>query len=358
MILIGTDEGIYRWFDGCGWPIFHGLQDRAIVALDAPGGGLLAVVDRNGEVLESVNNGQDWRTIPLPDGAGKPSAVAVWGSPGALVVATRPLGLITRPVGAPVPRPEEASSVRARPGLGRAVSTLLKNLTAREDARRAGVDWSPLRVPDLQGIAQVPDPSIRALIPGTDASGAWLASIPGAGLWRSVDSGTTWTQCPGLPPVVNTLRTSPRRPETLYAATSQGFWISSDEGKTWEERSVGLENARYLSAVDVKPNQPDVLMAGAAPREPGVTGIAHDDGLGFALYESTNGGKSWSIVRRGIPDSFAHDAITDVRFDPAAPESLVVALASGELWVSRNAGAYFGPLARQIRAARVLCAVG
>jgi photosystem II stability/assembly factor-like uncharacterized protein len=99
-------------------------------------------------------------------------------------------------------------------------------------------------------------------------------------------------------------------------------------------------------------------MAGAAPREPGSTGTAHEDGLGFALYESQNGGKSWSVVRRGIPESFAHDAITDVRFDPDAPDNLVVALASGELWVSRNAGAYFSPLARQIHAARVLCAVG
>ena len=46
MILIGTDEGIYRWFEGCGWPIFHSLQDRAIVGLASPGAGLLAAIDR------------------------------------------------------------------------------------------------------------------------------------------------------------------------------------------------------------------------------------------------------------------------------------------------------------------------
>ena len=33
MILIGTDEGIYRWFEGAGWPVFHSLQDRAILGL-------------------------------------------------------------------------------------------------------------------------------------------------------------------------------------------------------------------------------------------------------------------------------------------------------------------------------------
>jgi hypothetical protein len=356
MILIGTDDGIYRWFDGCGWPIFHSLQGREIMAIHSPGAGLLAAVDREGRVWESINNGQTWRTLPLPDGAGKPSAVAVSGSTGTLVVATRPLGLISRPVGAPVPRSEEESPARQRHRLVRAIGATMRTIrAARPRGQRAATGWTLLRVPHIEGVA---DPSIRTLTLETAASGAWLATIPGAGLWRSEDRGTTWTQCPGLPPLVNTVRMSPQKPGTLCAATSSGCWVSVDEGQTWEERSGGLERARYLCAVDVKPDQPDVLMAGAAPREPGAASTAHEDGLGFALYESTNGGRTWSVVRRGIPESFAHDAITDVRFDPAAPDSLVVALASGELWVSRNTGAYFGPLARQIHAARVLCAVG
>jgi hypothetical protein len=372
MILIGTDEGIYRWFEGCGWPIFHSLQDRAVVGLDSPGAGILAAVDRNGVVLESVNNGQEWRTIPLPEGAGRPTALAVWGTPGALMLATRPLGLLSRPVGAPAPRPEEMAPTPERPGFARAVFDRARTVAVRGIAmlpmlpRRRGfqqVDlstagWSRLRVPDLTGVAAVPDPAIRVLTLGTGESAPWLAAIRGAGLWRSADSGTSWQQCLGLSSEVNAVRTNPKRPGTLYVATSSGFWISGDEGQTWEERSGGLENAPYLSAVDVRPDEPDVLMAGAAPRKPGSTGAATEDGLGFALYESTNGGKSWSLVRRGIPESFGHDAITDVRFDPAAPDNIVVALASGELWVSRNAGAYFGPLARQIHAARVLCAVG
>ena len=139
MILIGTDEGIYRWFEGCGWPIFHSLQDRAVVDLDSPGAGILAAVDRNGVVLESVNNGQDWRTIPLPDGAGSPSALAVWGTPGTLVVATRPLGLLSRPVGAPAPRPEEMAPPE-RSGLGSAVFDRARTVAARGTAHGRGCD--------------------------------------------------------------------------------------------------------------------------------------------------------------------------------------------------------------------------
>jgi len=76
------------------------------------------------------------------------------------------------------------------------------------------------------------------------------------------------------------------------------------------------------------------------------------------LYESSNGGKSWAQVKRGFPEDLYHDTITDIRYDPASPDNVIVALGSGELRVSRNAGAYWSPLARQTRSARVLCAVG
>jgi hypothetical protein len=89
MILIGTDEGIYRWYEGISWPIFHSLQGRSVVGLAAPGGGVLAAVDGGGRVLESVDNGMQWRTIPLPEGAGRPSSLAVWGTPSAFVLATK-----------------------------------------------------------------------------------------------------------------------------------------------------------------------------------------------------------------------------------------------------------------------------
>ena len=110
MILIGTDEGIYRWYEGNPWPIFHSLQGRAVVGLAAPGGGVLAAVDGGGRVLESVDNGMNWRTIPLPEGAGRPSSLAVWGVPSAIVLATRPLGIYRRAIGAPIPRAEDSTA--------------------------------------------------------------------------------------------------------------------------------------------------------------------------------------------------------------------------------------------------------
>jgi hypothetical protein len=171
-----------------------------------------------------------------------------------------------------------------------------------------------------------------------------------------MDEGSTWRQCPGLPPEVLAIRTIAGKPGTVIAATSDGCRISTDVGQSWEDRSSGLENARYLASIEVKPDEPDILLAGAAPRAPDAAGAAPAEGLRFALYESTNGGKSWAQVKRGFPEDIRHDVVTDIRYDPAATQNVIAALSSGELWLSRFDRAYWCPIARQTKAARVLCA--
>jgi hypothetical protein len=340
------------------------------VGLAAPGLGVLVAVDRAGQVYESLNNGQDWQVVALPEGSGTPTAVAAWDSPASIVLATRPLGVYRRPVGAPRPRYEEPGA--AGQGLGPALlgraRTFAEGTTAlltpggrtrtvradRETARLAG--WARLGLPASGAAA--PGREVRALATGSGSSPTWFAAVKGGGLWRSTNLGATWQPCPGLPTEVLAVRTAPERPGSVYTATADGCWISGDDGQTWEDRSGGLEKARYLSAIEVKPGAPDVLLCGAAPRGPGEQAAAPFEGLEFSLYESNNGGKAWTLVRRGNPDVLEHDVITDIRHDPAALENVIMALASGELWVTRNAGAFWMPLARQIRSARVLCAVG
>lgn len=367
MILIGTDEGIYRWFDGMPWPIYHALQDRAIVGLASPGGGVLAAVDGGGRVLESLDNGLQWRTIPMPEGSGRPSSVGAWGMPAEIVVASRPLALYRRAFGAPIPRAfeEPGPTQGLAPRLWGRARTISEGATAliaprsvparvdRQTALLAG--WDRLAVPNVPDSGAI-TPEIRALAVGSGEAPAWYAAIGGAGLWRSLDDGASWEPCPGLPAEVYAIRTAPARPGSVFVATADGCWVSGDSGQTWEDRSGGLDNARHLRALEVKPGEPDVMMAGAAPTAPGESGVAPREGLGFSLFETTNGGKTWSHVKRGNPEVLDYDTITDIRFDPAAPENIVVALGSGELWITRNGGAYWSPLARQIRAARVLCA--
>jgi hypothetical protein len=362
MILIGTDQGIYRWFEGCGWPIFHSLQDRSIVGLASPGRGVLVAVDRSGDLLESTSNGTSWEKVPLPAGAGRPSAMAIQGTPPAIVLATRPLAFYWRVIGEPIPRAARPAAPGSWVGRARNFAEGATALVAPRRARQAFDaeavrlgGWTPLNAPAAPRTSVGPEVTALAALLGDSAP--VLAAVSGSGLWRSSDAGRSWVEIPGLPKEIHAIREVPGRPSEVWAATADGCRFSADGGQTWEDRSAGLENARQVRAIAAKPGNPSVLLAGAAPI-PGDK-ASPDGGLGHTLYESSNAGKTWTpVVKRNFPEGLDYDTISDIRFDPVSPDNVVVALGSGELWVTRNGGAYWEPLARQTRATRVLCAVG
>lgn len=376
MILIGTDEGIYRWIEGAGWPVFHTLQERAVLGLTSPGQGVVIAVDRKGVVLESQDSGLSWRVLPLPKGVAATTSVACKGTPPVIVAAVKPLGIFQRPVGGSTPR---ATVARAAEGAGFAPFALSR---ARGMAQVATARLAPKRfqhTSDAQAISlagwtalSAPPASVNTVasrdrgLVVSQTEIRWLEALPGdpltlfaavtgAGLWSSNDGGRGWARSADLPTEVFSVRAVPGRAGHAWAATGDGARLTTDGGKSWEDRSAGLENVRHVQVIEVKPGEPDKLLAGCAPARDAASGAA-PEGLNYGLYETANGGKTWTRVKNNFPDMLGSDTISDIRFDPAIPDNAVVALGSGEIWVTRNGGFYWGPLARQIHAARVLCA--
>ncbi|HWE38080.1 MAG TPA: hypothetical protein VG406_16030 [Isosphaeraceae bacterium] len=305
MILIGTDDGIYRWFEGTPWPVFHGLQGRPVAALASQGGGTLAAADAEGRAWESANNGLDWREVPPPAWAGAATALAMVGTPAMLLLATESSGLYRRALG--------------------------------------GDGWTPTANPSArtQGAA----PAVRRL----DGSTALFAAVAGEGLWRSDDLGGSWSRREGLPDEVLSVHATKT---SILLGTADGAWASTDGGTTFQ-RLGAPEKAPRLSTLEAQPDDPKHLLAGGSSPAKG------PEPATSYLFESRDGGKTWThVFNKGFPEDLEDDAIADIRFNPTNPDYAVVALTSGEMWSTRNGGDWWEPLARQVRGVRAVCAVG
>jgi len=148
-----------------------------------------------------------------------------------------------------------------------------------------------------------------------EAPGLSFASTLDAGLMRSVDGGRTWeSSSRGLPassgaaPVaaVVAIAASPKAPFTLYCATElDGIFRSVDSGTSWTSASGGLPvpleriTAPPLLAVDA--SDPDLVYTL-------LTVPIHSHLEEVHLYRSDNGGLRWFPIKQ-LPGDRTYDSI-------------------------------------------------
>lgn len=108
------------------------------------------------------------------------------------------------------------------------------------------------------------------------------------GLFRSDNSGDSWTQLPtfSTPGLVHveSLAIDPRTTNTIYAGTWYLPYKSTDGGQTWRNIKNGIIDDSDIFAIDIDPRDPNHIIASACS----------------GIYESPNGGDSWTKVQ-GIP---------------------------------------------------------
>jgi photosystem II stability/assembly factor-like uncharacterized protein len=213
----------------------------------------------------------------------------------------------------------------------------------------AELGWARIGGPTAEGAAEK---RVRSFTIAPRSPELWAVVVARSGLWISRDAGANWSHASHLPEEVRTVRIL--NDGAIWAGTSRGIWTSRDGGSTWTDQSKGLEGAPQVWAIDIKPGDPKRLLAAAAPTSEGRLASA-DGGLGFGLYESKDAAASWTRVGRGFPQSLEYDQIVDILHDPGDPAFAVVALASGEIWMTRSDGAWWEPLSRRSGAVRVIC---
>jgi len=175
-----------------------------------------------------------------------------------------------------------------------------------------GSTWTPVTPPPMIGVAvQVFHFAFDPLTPGTVyAAGARAEDVLGsltiqaATVYKSVDSGGTWTEAhPPLEGVsdypVDAIVVDPLTPSTVYLTTARGVYKSVDGALSWSLHTGVIE--RTLKALAIDPTPPATLYAGSP----------------LGVVESADGGVSWHVRSAGMHQSNVRALVAD-RFHAGA----------------------------------------
>jgi photosystem II stability/assembly factor-like uncharacterized protein len=165
------------------------------------------------------------------------------------------------------------------------------------------------------------------LVRAPDVASTLYAGTYRSGLFKSTDSGLTWT------PINNgffdfdiyDLAIDPRTPSTLYASTGFGLYKSTDGGAQWFKPSPSLFFGGKGLVID--PTAPEMVYASAGNQ---------------GVYKSTDGGVTWNPINAGLGQGFYY--VESLAIDPANPRILYVGMGSGgAIFKTTDGGASWSP---------------
>lgn len=144
---------------------------------------------------------------------------------------------------------------------------------------------------------------------GTGEGNGRNSSSWGNGVYRSTDSGKTWT-CMGLEDShdIPRMAVHPTDPDTLYVAAlghlwganaTRGVYKTTDGGKSWE-RVLFIDDDTGCVDVILHPSQADVVYAAMYARRRTPHGFTSGGPEG-GIYRSTDAGRTWQKLGGGLP---------------------------------------------------------
>ncbi|HXP47611.1 MAG TPA: hypothetical protein VN810_10070 [Terriglobales bacterium] len=187
---------------------------------------------------------------------------------------------------------------------------------------------------------------VHTIIPDPDAPRTIYIGISAAGCFRSDDDGANWTPLnkgvradflPNkLPDVGQCLHSMVMTPShTLFQQNHCGVYRSTDRGETWKDISRGLPS-RFGFAIAANPQEDNTVYV--IPSIDPEHRYTCDRRLG--VYRSANGGKSWQLLTRGLPQKnvFTQVLRHGAASDTCDPAGVYFGTTSGELYGSANGG--------------------
>lgn len=160
--------------------------------------------------------------------------------------------------------------------------------------------------------------------------GGGSVAYGGAGIYRSTDSGDTWEPL-GLETTgsIGRIRIDPSDPQRIYVAAMGDLWTpgpdrgvyrTTDGGASWQ-RVLFVSDSTGVVDLVIRPDSPRTLFAAAWERMRHVRHYRYG-GPTCAVYKSTDGGDSWSIVGGGLPAPGANSGRIGLALCTSQPDNL------------------------------------
>jgi regulation of enolase protein 1 (concanavalin A-like superfamily) len=170
---------------------------------------------------------------------------------------------------------------------------------------------------------------VRALLVHPTNPSVMFAGSVGGGIWRTTDGGARWAPVDDFMAnlAVTTMVFKPGNPQVMYAGTGEGYFNidairgagifkSVDGGSTWTQLpSTAGDSFFYVNRLAISPDGRTLLA-----------------GTRRGTFRSTDGGASWVRPATG-------GAATDVDFHPTDSSRAIAGDFYGSAWYSRNSGA-------------------
>jgi len=320
-LFLGYEGGVARSTDGgTSWQLVNqGLPRGSYVVAVQPGGNHMVIAaNDNAQVFYSTDHGTTWQ-----DGSdgltGSVAAIAFSPLDSTKVFMAADDGFYTFKItpapaavaGTRVPLITDSYKFFKVLRLFRYLSTVIAKLgPPPDDTTKTEVLISNLQsyyksLDEGDNWTQLPDvpPSQANVV--KDPAGTYFAGTLFNGVWKTTDSGATWSEAnAGL----NAADVSALAPAgaTLYAGTQGGVSKSTDGGASWTTVISGLRDssnfAERVHSVAVDPTNASTIYAGT------------DDGV----FKSTDGASTWKKAATGA----SLVAVSTLAIDPSTPARL------------------------------------
>jgi photosystem II stability/assembly factor-like uncharacterized protein len=165
----------------------------------------------------------------------------------------------------------------------------------------AGTNWRPYKSTDsgknwrLIKTGMIDDSDVFAITVNSKDNDHLIASAC-SGIYESLNGGDQWKKIQGIPSTSRRTRAiiqHPSLPGTVFAGTTQGFWLSNTGGKTW---MLTTQRNLEINSIAVHPDDPNRVY------------IATNN---YGVMISTDGGKNFAQSNDSFTSRFTYSVTAD-----------------------------------------------